>query len=199
MPVQKTVVLPNGKYSTATCSGADNCAFPAVWSSAGQHGNDILTSLGTDYDVDTNGPFKVAMKAYGGDTVNPLLYFIPQSPLLTAGADVSACVAAAQSPATRRILAPASHTVTTPGTWNYSIKRGSETITGPKVGNAGQLEVTGWPAEVRAQSMVYRDSLPLCLFTGIPGLKLLLHLQYQSEHVLHDVYCSRLSAYDLAF
>lgn len=148
-PVQKIVRLANGSLTTAPCTGSMNCAFPDVWSSASQHDSDILTLLGSDYDVDQNGVYKVAMKAYGGDTVNPTLYFVPTSPLLTANADVSACVAAAASAATRELQAATSYRVTNPGTWSYTIKRGSETVASQKVGNAGKLEVAGWPAEVR--------------------------------------------------
>lgn len=108
--------------------------------------------LGSSFDTDENGVFKIAMKEYGGGKVNPVLYFTVTSPLLTENADVAACVAAANvaaSPtAAVKALATTTYKITSPGTWQYSIKRGSDTVASDKVGNAGRLDIAGWPSTV---------------------------------------------------
>lgn len=151
-PVQKIVRHANGSFVTTPCTGAANCAFPEVWSRASQQDGDMLGLLDSSYSVN-NGVLKVAMKAYGGDTINPVLYFVPASPLMTVNEDVSSCVSA-YAPAVRRRLQATSYKVTNPGTWSYTIKRGSDSLTSEKIGNAGKLEVTGWPAEVRTAVLV---------------------------------------------
>lgn len=79
--------------------------------------------------------------------VVPTLYFVPESPLFTEGADATAC---ASLPVSRKLLG-LEHNVTQSATWTSTVRRngvlGESAI--QRVGNAGKLQLQdSWLSEV---------------------------------------------------
>jgi hypothetical protein len=101
--------------SNVTCTGNNVCNWPPVLSKAAQEAN--LTALGTSISAD--GLLTVAVKEYGSKQLR--FFFSPSSPLLTANANAQACVQATLPAAARRRLQAATYTVTSAGSWSYSV------------------------------------------------------------------------------
>jgi hypothetical protein len=81
--------------------------------------------------------FKVAFKQYhttAGSAAQPVLYFIPASPLLD-GDDLSSCFEGGSLPQ-----------LTAAGAWSYTVAYGNGAAqAGNKVGNAGRIQVPQEP------------------------------------------------------
>lgn len=102
--------------SNITCTGNQVCNWPSVFSKTAQEAN--LAALGTSISAD--GLLNVAVKEYGAKQLR--VFFMPSSPLFTAGASAQACVIDATPAAThKRSLLAATYSVANPATWSYTV------------------------------------------------------------------------------
>jgi hypothetical protein len=138
--VAAPVDVGNGTLIEKPCSGPSvSCAFPSTWLKTQQSA--AFTALpGQSLSA---GPLKIAVKEY--TPFQPVIYFVPSSPLLHEGSDVSECVSAELAAATkRRSLQQSSprFTVSKAASWTYSIKyKDDMAIKGNVVGNAGLVTI----------------------------------------------------------
>jgi hypothetical protein len=98
-----------------TCRGSQVCNWPRVLNRTAQEA--YTSTLGASISAD--GLLSVAVKEYGAKQLR--FFFMPSSPLLTASANAATCVLANLPAAATRKLQAASYTVTSPGTWSYSV------------------------------------------------------------------------------